>query len=158
MGLKMSEEGFVDINLLIQKVKEKYPWVKQEFVEKMVREDQKGRFEIQNNQIGARYGHSLEVSPTLPLAEIDVLYHGTSEETSQRILKEGLKPTGRKKVHLSSTIEDAIAVGRRKTENPVILKIDTKRALAEGIRIEKASEKVYVVQEILKEFISIYIS
>jgi putative RNA 2'-phosphotransferase len=155
MGLEISEKGFVNLDLLIKKIKEKYPWIDRESIKNIVREDKKGRFEIIDNHIRARYGHSLDVSPVLPIAEIDFLYHGTSKEASNRILKEGLKPIVRKKVHLSFNVEDAITVGKRKTEDPVILKIDAKKALAEGIRIEKASEKVYVAQEIPKEFISL---
>jgi RNA:NAD 2'-phosphotransferase (TPT1/KptA family) len=48
----------------------------------------------------------------------------------------------RKRVHLSKTVEDAIEVGRRRTANPVILKIDAQKAIHEGIRIEMATDRI----------------
>jgi putative RNA 2'-phosphotransferase len=61
---------------------------------------------------------------------------------AKEILKEGLKPMRRKRVHLSKTVEDAIEVGRRRTANPVILKIDAQKAIHEGIRIEMATDRI----------------
>ncbi len=62
----------------------------------------------------------------------------------------------RKKVHLSKTVEDAIQVGRRRTANPVILKIDARKAIKEGIRIERATDRICVADPIPKKFISVY--
>jgi len=72
----------------------------------------------------------------------------TSEEAAEEILRKGIKPVERRKVHLSASIEEATEVGKRRTSEPVILEIDIERATKEGIRIEKASEKVYVADYI----------
>lgn len=154
-GLEVSKEGFVELYALVEKIKERYPWVDEEHVEKIVREDERGRYEIVNGKIRARYGHTIEVSIDLPLADVKKLYHGTTEETVRKILSRGLKPMERKKVHLSRSIEDAIEVGKRRTRKPVILEIDGERAMKGGIRIEKASERVYVADYIPEEFISV---
>jgi len=58
-------------------------------------------------------------------------------------------------VHLSASVEDAIEVGKRRTDRPVVLRIDAKAALAEGVRIEKATDRVYVADFIPPEFISL---
>ena len=64
---------------------------------------------------------------------------------------------GRRKVHLSPTIEQAMRVGRRRTKNPVILRIDVESAKREGIRFEKANDLVYLSDEIPPRFISPWI-
>ncbi len=54
-------------------------------------------------------------------------------------------------VHLSSSIEDAAAVGE--CRRPVILAVDARKALEEGVEIYKASSRVYVVRHIPPKFI-----
>jgi putative RNA 2'-phosphotransferase len=61
----------------------------------------------------------------------------------------------RKKAHLSKTIEDAIEVGKRRTANPVILKIDARKAIKEGIRVDKATDRISVADPIPKKFLSL---
>lgn len=82
--------------------------------------------------------------------------YGTSKHVAREILRDGLKPMKRKKVHLSRTIQDAIRKGRRKTSRPMILRIDIKKAIARGIRIERATDSVYISDTIIpKEFLSV---
>jgi putative RNA 2'-phosphotransferase len=152
--LKISEDGFVILHNLLEKLREKWSSLSREDIEKIVRDDQKGRFEIFNDKIRSRYGHSIDVCFNLPVAEVDILYHGTSKEFSKIILNEGLKPMRRKKVHLSKTIEDAMEVAKRR-KDPVVLKIDAQRAIKEGIKIQEATDKVYLVDYIPGIFISI---
>jgi 5-formyltetrahydrofolate cyclo-ligase len=146
----MGENGFMVIDELVTMVKSQYN-VDIQFVKTVVDTDSKGRFQIQGDTIRAVYGHSIPVSIGLPLAEISVLYHGTTQKAADRILKEGLKPRSRQKVHLSPSIEIAIEVGKRKCENPVILKIDCQK---DKVIIEKASDSVYVADFIPPELIS----
>ncbi len=155
-GLQMDEDGFVDMQAFVEKLRERYPWIDRVFVEDIVREDRKGRYEIRGDRIRARYGHSINVSPHLPPAsDVQTLYHGTTAESAERICREGLKPMDRRKVHLASTIEWAVEVAMRRTMRPVILAIDVKRAIEHGIRIEKATERVYVADEIPPYLISV---
>ena len=46
-------------------------------------------------------------------------------------------------------------VGRRKTNNPIILEVDAKEATRDGMKIKNASEKVYVTERIPAEFIKL---
>ena len=150
----MSEDGFLCMDELLQLIQCKYT-VDEEFIITLVKKDSKGRFQIQNGKIRAVYGHSVPVSIDLPLADVDILYHGTTEKAARRILKEGLIPMGRQKLHLSPTAEVAIEVGKRKCDHPVILQIDARNAVKSNISIEKASELVYVADFIPPAFISV---
>lgn len=155
-GMQISNEGFVDFEQLIKRLQDRWPNLSKQDVRKIVERDPKGRYEIKENKIRARYGHSINVNPTLTQARADTLYHGTTPKAAERILKEGLKTKGRQKVHLSSTIDEAIKVGKRRTNNPVILEVNIEEARENGISIERASDKVYVADEIPSKFISKY--
>jgi putative RNA 2'-phosphotransferase len=103
------------------------------------------RFEIRDGRIRALYGHSSRIHLNYPADDPPpVLYHGTTAETAHRIAREGLKPAGRALVHLSGTEEEAIAVGGRHTESPVLIKVDTAKALDEGIGFHQATDLIWL--------------
>ncbi len=153
--MNISKEGFVDMNELISLLERRWSNLDKEDIVEIVKNDPNGRYEIENGMIRARYGHSIDVCPTLFKASVKKLYHGTTSEFAEKITTEGLKPKGRKKVHLSKDIRDAVDVGKRRTDNPVVLEIDAAEARCEGIEFEKASEKVFVADYIPPKFISI---
>ena len=148
----MSRDGFVPLDELVALVQERYT-VDEEVIISIAETDSKGRFQLQDRRIRAIYGHSCPVKIDLPLADIDILFHGTTEKAAQSILNEGLKPKGRQKVHLSPTPDLAKEVGMRRCKNPVILQIDVRRALKNNIIIEKASNLVYVSDFVPPEYI-----
>jgi 5-formyltetrahydrofolate cyclo-ligase len=149
----ISEDGFISLDELVALVQNRYA-VDKEFVICLVKTDSKGRFQIQDRSIRAVYGHSYPVRIALPPADVDLLYHGTTEKAARQIVKEGIKPKGRQKVHLSPTPEGAVEVGKRRCSHPVILHIDVRKALKDNILIEKANESVYVADFIPPEYIS----
>lgn len=67
---------------------------------------------------------------------------GTSPSAAESILKNGLKSRNRVYVHLSEDIETAYAVGKRHSDTPVILKINTKKLIEEDNEIRKIVKKV----------------
>ena len=48
---------------------------------------------------------------------------------------------------------DVLPTTVRRTPEPVILEIDARQAMEEGMKIEKASEKVFIVDYIPRKFI-----
>ncbi|MBU7013045.1 MAG: RNA 2'-phosphotransferase [Theionarchaea archaeon] len=150
----MMKNGFLPLDDLLRLVQKKYD-VDIKFIQSVVKSDEKERFQIRNNKIRAIYGHSVPVLIPLPEADIDILYHGTTENAAHHILKEGLQSKGRQKVHLSPTVKVAVEVGKRKCKNPVVLQINVRKASKEGVPIEKASDLVYVADFIPPEYISV---
>jgi putative RNA 2'-phosphotransferase len=142
--LERTREGFTEITKLVEAMKQKIQWVGESHLKEVVEMDPKGRYEICGDLIRARYGHSVEVKLDFPEADVTTLYHGTSPSAAKRIVVEGLSPMGRRMVHLSVTVKDAIEVGRRHSMNPVVLAVDVKLAKSRGSRIVKASERVYL--------------
>ncbi|HOK27492.1 MAG TPA: RNA 2'-phosphotransferase, partial [Methanomassiliicoccaceae archaeon] len=64
------------------------------------------------------------------------------------------KPSDRKMVHLSKTYADAYNAGRVRTDTPVILEIDAKRAMESGMEIQRAARTVYLIGEVPAQFLS----
>lgn len=158
LGLKMDGRGWVDVKELLQTLhisRAGFHWLKEEHLLAFVETDPKGRYQIDGGMIRATYGHTIDVIlDDLPVAELDILYYPVTEEELEFVLESGLYPTDRKKVHLSGSIEKALEAGKVRTENPVILKIDAKKARADGVEIYQAGKDVYVTDSIDKKYLS----
>lgn len=151
----MTRKGFVCLDELLFKLREKYDVDKRFIIEVVNRGDRK-RFEIVDNKIRALYGHSIRVKVRLEEdRSVEVLYHGTTPESAAKILRNGLKPMKRKWVHLSPTKEITIEVGQRRTSKPVVLEINVKDARRNGVRFFKATERVFVCREVPPEYIKL---
>ncbi len=154
-GLKIDENGWANLSEVERILKERYGIGRLE-IELIVKFDKKGRFEIKNNKIRAKYGHSINVrtdwseSDEIPA----VLYHATHPKNLQSILKFGLLPMRRKEVHMCDNVLDALEVGKRHCENPALLKIKAEEMLKKGFKIRKKG-KVYTTDYVPPEFIDI---
>ncbi len=152
-GIEVDEEGWADLDRVAEVVKSRHGVGRRE-IELIVKFDPKGRFEIKNGKIRAKYGHSINVkvdwseSSEIP----PVLYHGTHPANVQSILKQGLLPMKRREVHLSETIEDAIEVGRRHHPKPAVLAVDARGLIKSGFKIRKKG-KVYTTDYVPPKFI-----
>jgi len=159
LNLHMDGRGWVDIKELLDALRTSrsgFHWLREEHLVALVETDPKGRYQIDGGMIRATYGHTVDVKlDDLPLADIDVLYYPVTEEEVEIVLENGIYPTDRKMVHLSGTVEKAIEAGKVRTDNPVILKIDAKSALKDGVKIYKAGKEVYVTDVIDKKYISV---
>ena len=153
-NLRIDEYGFVDFNELLQKIRGKFPNTNESLIMEIVERSDRRRFEIRDGKIRALYGHSLPIKIKLKEdLSIKILYHGTTREAAEKILKIGLKPMRRRWVHLSPTPEIAKRVGLRRTSRPVILKIDVEKARRDGVKFYKATEEVYLCNYISPKYI-----
>ncbi|MEM4188017.1 MAG: RNA 2'-phosphotransferase [Candidatus Hadarchaeum sp.] len=146
--IERTPEGFVSVQKLADVIRRKINWVKPQHIREVAIFDTKGRYELDGQQIRARYGHSVEVKLDYPEADVDFLYYAVAPEALSQAITEGLKPLARKMVHLSPTVDRALEAGKIRAENPVVLVVDVKRAKEMGIKILKASERVYLAREI----------
>lgn len=153
-GLNMDENGWVNLESLARIVKRRYRWANIWLIKALVYSDEKQRYELKDDKIRARYGHSVDVKLNdLPEAEEDVLYYGTSEEEAHRMLEIGIKPVNQRYVHLSTTIEKSKEVASIRTDTPIVLEIDAKKAREDGIRIVKANDLIALAEEIPAKYI-----
>jgi putative RNA 2'-phosphotransferase len=150
--LKCEDDGWTDVAALLTALRQESPsWAdlsEQDLIE-MIRASPKRRHEIADGRIRALYGHSLpgkirreRVTPP------SFLFHGTTPESGWKIKQEGLLPMARQYVHLSAERHDAIAVGRRKSSDPIILVVRAQDAWEEGVPFYTGSERVWLTDSV----------
>jgi putative RNA 2'-phosphotransferase len=156
LGLKMDEEGWVNVNELISNMKAKGIRVTFETIQTVVDTNDKKRFAFSEDKtlIRASQGHSIEVELNLPEAvPPDILYHGTTTKYLDSILQAGLLKQNRQHVHLSITKETALNVGSRHGK-PVILTINAKLMYKNGIKFYLSENKVWLTDMVPPQYIT----
>ncbi|PKK81205.1 MAG: RNA 2'-phosphotransferase [Thermoplasmata archaeon HGW-Thermoplasmata-2] len=158
-GLALDEHGWIQGDAIIGAIQRnpRYHWIRPYHIEAIAATDDKGRYQIEAGMIRATYGHTLEVDLSdMPDADLEFLYYPASEEEADMILENGIKPMDRKYIHLSATPEKADEAGRVRIQNPIILKIDVRRAIEimPEKPIKKAGKSVYITQEVPAKCIS----
>ncbi|WP_046226769.1 RNA 2'-phosphotransferase [Paenibacillus dauci] len=154
-GIVLDEDAACPINELVQVICQERKWsfVTDEHIRYVVARSDKQRFEIMGDRIRARYGHSRPAIHYEASVPPDVLYHGTSVQAWTIIEKEGLRPMGRRYVHLSEKTDFAELAGKRKGKL-VLLKINTAAAV-DHIMFYNAGHGVWLCDHIPAECISI---
>ncbi|MCM3781539.1 RNA 2'-phosphotransferase [Neobacillus mesonae] len=154
-GLTLDHEGYCyiqDLLGVIVKVS-RQSQITVEDVEQVVRNCPKQRYEINSGYIRANYGHSYGRINYEERTPLTVLYHGTNTKVANKILREGIKPMGRKYVHLSETLEFASLAGKRRGEL-VILKVDAQRAADYGVKFYVANHGVWLADYVPQGYLS----
>lgn len=155
--LEVDKYGYVDLHKFVHAVQAKqrrYHWLRPHHVLAIIETDNKGRYEHKDGRIRATYAHSFEVDlDPSNVGTPDTLYYPATEEEVDIILETGIKPSDRKRVHLSKTIGDAVNAGRVRTESPVILEVDVRLAGDEGVIVQKAGKTVYLTNEIASKYL-----
>ena len=115
----------------------------------------KQRFELKDGKVRAIYGHSFPVDLGLePVEPPPQLYDGTARDLARSILRIGIRPRDRQYVHLSSSANEAIAVGKRRDPSPATIVVDAGAAHAEGVRFF-ASGPLFLAENIPSKFLSV---
>jgi putative RNA 2'-phosphotransferase len=151
-GLTVDDKGWIELPQLVGAVSRQhrgYHWLRVHHLVAIAESDPKGRYEVRDDRIRATYGHTVEVHLDLPTENVpDALFFPVTPDEAAIVLEVGLKPTDRKKVHLSRTAQDAHAAGSVRTPEPVILEIDARKARDDGIVIMQAGKTVFLVDEV----------
>jgi len=124
-------------------------------LETIVAGDQRGkkRYEIVGNQIRAMYGHS-KPKVIYPACEPpEMLYHGTNYTAVKAIRKEGLLSQGRQYVHMTTNLDNARVVAKRRTQSPVMLVIRAQDAYQAGVVFHHAETEHYLAKTVPPQFI-----
>lgn len=157
--LELDEHGWTPVDALVDALRKESPeWLDLDLsdLQMMINSAAKPRHEIRGQLIRALYGHStpgaFAVVAAIPPAE---LFHGTSPESIRSIFTVGLLPMKRQYVHMSADADTAVLVGSRKSEQPVILTIDTVAALAADTTFYRGSNMVWLASHVPAEFIRI---
>jgi putative RNA 2'-phosphotransferase len=154
----MDSRGWVDLTKLGQVVQNRHHWASKELVIALVESDSKQRYEILNDKVRARYGHSVNVELDHPENKLPMLYYGASEEEADRILEIGLKSASQKYVHLSTTPEKAWHVATFRTGNPRVIQADAALAKADGVKMMTVNDDIVISETIPARFLCILAS
>lgn len=157
IGIELEPGGWVDIDAFIVALRERAKGVDidRETLLKIVADDGKRRFTVRDNRIRAAQGHTVEVdmqlSPSTPPA---YLWHGTTIDRIEAILREGLRPMERQYVHLSADVGTAEAVALRRGKATSLLRIDAMRASVAGVTFYIADNGVWLADSVPSQFVS----
>ncbi len=156
-GVELDAEGWAEVDELLAGMAARNRPMSRETLERVVRENDKGRFAFSEDglRIRARQGHSVDVDLALePLVPPETLYHGTPERFLEAILREGLKKMQRHHVHLSATKETAIAVGARRG-SPAILAIDSGAMHRDGFAFYRTENGVWLTDHVPPRYVKV---
>ena len=154
-GLEADRHGYVDLEEFVRIATRRYPQVAAEQLRTLIREGGAGRFEVSGAQLRARYGHSIPIEPAgEPVEPPARLYHGADASRAPSILTGGLAPVDRRMLHLSETIEDALAVIQRRTDRPILFRVQAREAQAAGVAFYKEG-RVFLAAQIPPAFLGI---
>ena len=155
--LTMDTQGFIELREFISAIQMKQrrlQWLRPHHIIAIIETDPKGRYEYRDGNIRATYGHSIDLELDLPTEDIpEKLYYPTTQEEVDIVLETGLRPSDRKKVHLSKSYQNAQGAGKVRTADPVILEINTSEAQAAGIVFQRAGKIIYLTDSVPAKFI-----
>lgn len=154
--ISLDQNGWVDVDVLIQKFSEKFFPIDFEKLQLVVKNDNKQRYSFNGDKtkIRANQGHSIPVDLNLvPSMPPELLYHGTVERFIQSIRSNGLCKGNRQYVHLSIDQETAKNVGNRRGK-AIILEIQAEKMASEGFLFYLSENKVWLTDIVPAEFIN----
>jgi putative RNA 2'-phosphotransferase len=154
-NLILDREGWVNISDLLVSLKNKgLGNVEREDLVLMIDKSQKKRFQILNDKIRAYYGHSIaEKIIKQQQMPPQFLYHGTSSNKVDSILKNGLLPMRRQYVHLSEDITTAEMVAKRRMGEIRVLVVQANNAYNDGVSFYKEENGVWLSDQVPPKFI-----
>lgn len=149
IGIQLDEHGWAKVDELIAGIR-KTQFMDQTLLEKLVAEDEKGRYAFNDDKtlIRANQGHSIPVDVGLKEVQPpEVLWHGTGEKYVASIDREGLISKSRLYVHLSADFQTALKVGSRHGK-PVVYAVDARRMHEEGYVFFLSVNGVWLTQRV----------
>lgn len=156
IGLVLDENGWADVETLLQKMNANNQSISFDGLQELVANNDKKRFTFNEDQskIRASQGHSIEVDLQMqPIAPPAILYHGTASRFVEKIMLEGLQKMSRQHVHLSATVETAIAVGSRHGK-PVVLSIQSEAMHRDGHLFYLSENNVWLTEQVPTPYIN----
>lgn len=154
LGLVLTEDGWTEYAEFSRRLCDKLG-IEDDDIRRVIDENAKKRFTLEDGRIRAAQGHSvkvdLDLQPQVPPA---LLYHGTTAEAWAGIRVSGLQPMGRTHVHLSADLQTARTVAARRRGPHVLLKVDAGAMNADGIAFFQADNGVWLADKIPPDYLS----
>lgn len=154
----VDECGWANVEDIIKELRNREPDFTLGTLEKIVAEDEKGRysFDDSHTRIRANQGHSIpniQVEMSKPEPP-ELLYHGTATRFLDSIMSEGLKPMSRQFVHISPDYETAVKVGSRHGK-PVVLEFKAKDFVDDGNELFLSANGVWQAKFVPTKYLTV---
>lgn len=150
IGLTLDENGWTDVEILLEKLKNNGKHVDMETLQYVVANNTKKRFAFNENQdkIRANQGHSIKIDLGYqPVEPPETLYHGTAQRFLDSIFQSGLEKRNRHHVHMSGDLDTASKVGVRHGKL-VILEVLSKAMFEDGYQFFISDNKVWLTDKV----------
>ena len=156
--ISLDRDGWTRIDLLVARVKGRYPDFSEAVLDEIVRDDDKQRYSVSGGEIRAQQGHSVEVRSVGALqSPPDVLYHGTTQEKWSAIQANGaIRPMSRQHVHLSTDVQTAVQVAsRRRNKERIVLMIRAAEMQQSGHEFRLTDNGVWLTEYVPIKFVEV---
>ena len=157
IGITLDKNGWTNVDTLLAQSYKNRVQLSPEILEQVVETNNKKRFSFNadKTKIRANQGHSVEIDlgyqPQKPPA---ILYHGTSEKAATSIIKTGIDKRKRYHVHLSTSIETALEVGKRHGK-PAVFLVDATAMHADGLAFYLSENKVWLTEQVPAKYLEL---
>lgn len=155
VGLTLDAGGFAPVDVVARALATQRGWesLTSDELLALVAADPR-RYEARDGRIRARYGHTIQVEePGEPALPPEWLYYGVARDALARIGAEGLRPSDRQHVHLSTTPGAALEVGRRHAPDAVVVVVLARAAHAAGIVFRRAAAALFLTGHVPPAFL-----
>lgn len=160
IGIILCSDGWTNIDTLIENANSHGVSITRENIENIVKDNDKKRYSISEDgkMIRAEQGHSVKTVDMgyEPVQPPEFLYHGTSTENKDIILKNGIDKMSRQYVHLSDDIETAQCVAKRHSKNTCILMIESGKMFGDGFVFHNSKNNVWLTNNVPSEYVKIH--
>jgi putative RNA 2'-phosphotransferase len=144
-GLVPDSDGFVKIKELLKAVSEEQSWryVRRSHIDEILISLPSPSVEVADDRIRATNRGKL---PQLLSAENlpKILFTCIRNKAHATVLEKGIYPQGMEHVVLSSSLEMAERIGRRRDPQPVLLRVHTVKSRQQGVEFHQTGESIYI--------------
>ena len=157
-GLTLDANGWVPVADLLAALR-----LSRAELDHIVANNDKSRFAVARRTDGSEWirasqGHSRRVAVDLDLPTAEppaVLFHGTPRENVSSIERDGLRPGSRHHVHLAVDVPTALAVGRRRTADVAVFRVDATAMAADGHVFQRSANGVWLTRGVPPQYLSL---
>jgi putative RNA 2'-phosphotransferase len=155
VGIQLDAAGFAPVEELAVALATQSGWesVAAEDLRALAAADPR-RYELRDGRMRARYGHTVPLEQAgEPAVPPEWLYYGAGSVEMTEIQREGLRPTTRIRVHLSTSPLVASEIGRRHADDAAVIVIFARRAADSGVEFRQAGPALFLSPSVPAEFL-----